>query len=277
MHVKSPYNPQFVGEAKALGGKWNPNGGTWIFDPRTEDRVRKLLKSIYGTDEIEYRSANVRLDAGAWWRHDTVGNSAACYFGGRLVLSRKFRDSRVMLGEGVILVDGGFNRSGGSTRYPSLNIDEGQTFVEVYDVPIDHPDLKDPSATIIYQEEAPEVITELTVKSSLGDYALTISAHDLTVALELALAMRPGRVALLASMVNIKQLDSDGKTTQESMKSGYIHISTIGIYAPIALTVDNHEPPEWLRGRDSNEVNFVGIPIVSLDVDEARKMLGTLA
>ena len=52
---------------------------------------------------------------------------------GRQVASRRSRDDRVRLGEGAIVVQGGFPNSGGSGRYPMLEVFVG-TVLEIRDV-----------------------------------------------------------------------------------------------------------------------------------------------
>lgn len=276
LRVKSPYNPSFVKDARALGGRWNPSGGVWIFDSRTEDRVRELLKTTYGTDQAEYRSVTVRLDAGIWWKADAIGGSDNCYFGGRKILARPSRNTRVILGDGVILTDGAFPRSGGSNRYPSIDIEDG-TFVEVYDVPADHPDLKSGSAaiTIISEESAPEPTAELLLKSPSKDYGSTIPNEDLAQTLEIALALRPGRTALLAAPINIKLWDEE-TIVQESTEPGYINISTMGFQAPIVISVEQHQPPEWQTDYEAGEVDPADVPTLLLDQAEAKALLSKL-
>jgi hypothetical protein len=48
--VKTPYNREWVAEAKLWGGRWNPETKEWHFDTAAEDNVRRLLVDIYGTD-----------------------------------------------------------------------------------------------------------------------------------------------------------------------------------------------------------------------------------
>lgn len=144
--VRAPYNQNFVTAAQNLGGRWNGVG--WMFNARTTIRVCETLRTIYGTDQADYVSVTARFDAGIWWRHDTTGDESTCYFAGRQILSRRERDSVVKLGNGVVLVEGSFSPSGGSVRYPSLDIDRG-TIVEVYDVPADHADLTAEIVTIV--------------------------------------------------------------------------------------------------------------------------------
>ncbi|MFJ4418773.1 hypothetical protein [Streptomyces sp. NPDC088925] len=129
--VHSPYHPDWPSQARDLGGKWR--GGAWVFDARDETRVRELARAVYGTDgSPDEDTVTVRLPAPhltgeanrpvAWWAF------------GREIAARFSRDERVRLGDGVVIVSGGFERGGGSVKYPSLNPKDG-TVVEVRDVP----------------------------------------------------------------------------------------------------------------------------------------------
>ena len=151
--VRAPYNPDFSTAARNLGGRWSGNHRGWAFNMQTRARVRETLKTIYGTDSPDYTSVTARFDVGAWWRQDTIGDDSVCYFAGRQILSRRERDTIVKLGEGVVLIEGSFNPSGGSIRYPSLDLDRG-TIVEVYDVPADHQDLTRDGVTTVQVQES---------------------------------------------------------------------------------------------------------------------------
>lgn len=125
--VSSPYHPAFVEGARGLNGKWN--AGQWEFDPRDEDRVRKLMVKVYGTDgsdNPELTDLTVVIDA-------HTPNPFFAY--GREVVARKGRDSRVTLGDGVIVIEGKFPASCGSMKYPGL-LSNGTVTLEVRDVPV---------------------------------------------------------------------------------------------------------------------------------------------
>lgn len=115
--VESPYNPEFPSKARALGGKWSGSKRVWTFDVRDEERVRALCKAIYGYDGNE-NGEDVDLVTVRYTV--TVDDKNPLWIGGRKVASRIGRDSRVSLGEGVIIIEGEFANSAGSRRYPEL-------------------------------------------------------------------------------------------------------------------------------------------------------------
>jgi hypothetical protein len=146
--VESPYNPEFVRTAKDLGGKWN--NPVWVFDARTEPRVREALLKIYGTDTTDYRSVTVQINAYNWWQRC---KTESLWFAGRKIASRRSRDEAVRLGDGVSIITGRFPSSGGSMKYPSLQLDEALDLVlEIYDVPAGHADLESTLVTVIDDE-----------------------------------------------------------------------------------------------------------------------------
>lgn len=284
LSVTADYNPKFVSQARALGGKWDSLNSAWMFDTRTEDRVRSVLKTIYGTDQEEYEGVTVRLDAYQWWQEDGTGDNATCYFAGRKIMSRRGRDSRILLGDGVVLTDGALPRSGGSVRYPSLGLDSGGgVFLEVYDVPASHSDLGNRAATIISGDTTtpdpePELegIRDLTIKSQSGNYTSRIQSDDLSQALRIALALSPGRVALLTAPIEIAQMD-EGRIVQTAADSGYITVSAMGHQGPLTISVELHNPPEWQADYESGEVDIADMPIMPLNHEEAETLLKKLA
>lgn len=147
--VESPYNPEFVQTAKDLGGKWT--APHWIFDARTEPRVRAAIREIYGTDTTDYRSVTAQINAYNWWKNSDT--SEALWFAGRKIAGRQYRDAPVRLGEGVSILTGKFPSSGGSMKYPSLQLDEALDLVlEIYDVPAGHKDLGSDLVTVVDDE-----------------------------------------------------------------------------------------------------------------------------
>jgi len=127
--VISPYHPDFVKLARQLNGKFG--AGPWTFDARDEARIRDLLRSIYGTDgsgPIEVADVQAIITG-------TNGGDNVLFALGREIASRRERDARVRLGNGVTIVDGGFPGSCGSTKYPRL-VSSGPVIVLVRDVPL---------------------------------------------------------------------------------------------------------------------------------------------
>lgn len=147
--VSCPYNADFVAGAKRLGGKWK--GGAWVFDTRDEERVRDLLRTVYGTDGAPVDTVDVRITIRASANIDPARRpsdqrpsySSELWFAGRQILRRRSRDSAVELGKGVVLLSGRFWGSGGSAKYPDIGDPHGENDVvlEVRDVPAGHEDL----------------------------------------------------------------------------------------------------------------------------------------
>jgi len=145
LHVASPYNPVFVKQAKACGGRWNGDEKTWDFDPRDEDRVRDLCKEVYGTDGLPAETVTVRVELE---EGDTYSGDQEFYFCGSQVARRRSRDTAVILADGVVIVSGGFPSRGGSAKNPRLATEKG-TVLEIRDVPAGHADLKKDGVTVV--------------------------------------------------------------------------------------------------------------------------------
>jgi hypothetical protein len=134
--LTAPYNPDLPARARALGGKFERATKAWRFDARDEGRVRELARDIYGTDGRPAETVTVRVHLVNWHRENTI------YLFGREIATRRTRDSPVQLGQGVVLIQGGFASRGGSGTYPELEPEPG-TVVEVRDVPAGHSDITD--------------------------------------------------------------------------------------------------------------------------------------
>lgn len=127
--LEAPYHPNLPKKARELGGDFSHDNKCWYFDLRDEERVRKLAIQIYGTDgetSVELVTVHINMDL--------IQDMEQLWIFGRQVASRWDRDSRVRLGEGVIVIQGGFPNSAGSRRYPMLSAFEG-TVLEIRDVP----------------------------------------------------------------------------------------------------------------------------------------------
>ena len=132
--VVCPYSPLFPSKAKLLGGRFeNKYGGapTWYFDPRDEAKVREILVTIYGTDGTATGDL-LTIRASAKVLEKLGGKDTEYWLAGRQVARVTGRDSGARLGDGVVLVRGGF--SAGSMKYPTIGFKDG-TVVEIRDVP----------------------------------------------------------------------------------------------------------------------------------------------
>jgi hypothetical protein len=147
--VSAPYHPDFPAGARKIGGRFNGTSKEWSFDLRDESRVRALCVEIYGTDGQPTELVTVRLDPSKRaWDQDSI------WLCGRKVAWRPGRDDDVRLGDGVIIISGGFPGSGGSRQYPRLGPKEG-TILEVRDLPAGHSDLTGDDVEVV-DGQAPE-------------------------------------------------------------------------------------------------------------------------
>lgn len=139
--VTSPYDPDFVERARALGGRWQQAGEWWVFDQRDEHVVRDALVGVYGTDGTDDAPlVDVELDLPGDGRdavldYLTRQSAASWIYHGRDLARRASRDAPVRFGEGVRLLAGPpFSGSGGSARYPSIGCNAARTLL-IRDVP----------------------------------------------------------------------------------------------------------------------------------------------
>lgn len=130
--VGSPYNPYLPSRAKKIGGKWNPTGKCWSFDIRDEARVEELYRSIYGQwdSEVAADAVTVRVTVAT----DLSEWHSGIFFAGRQVARATGRDSGARLGDGVVILQGGFG-SGGSVKNWTTRCSEGTVF-EIKDIPL---------------------------------------------------------------------------------------------------------------------------------------------
>ena len=148
--VRSPYHPSFVARARKLNGDYVRAENVWWFDSRDEEEVRAACLAVYGTtgddnpplvdiqiavkDLSELRLValldNIRRVDIQIAVKDLSEQSLFAY--GREVLSRPGRDSRVKLGDGVVIVSGSFPSSAGSRNNPKIG---GDAVLEIRDVP----------------------------------------------------------------------------------------------------------------------------------------------
>lgn len=132
--VKSDYSTTFVTEAKKISGKWNADNKSWDFDIADEDRVKALLRKIYGEDgetAVETVRVEIVLDKINW---SGMPDGVLEMFG-RTLLQRRSRDAAVIQHDSVLVVKGSFDRSGGSAKYPRI-AQSSDMVIEVKSVPL---------------------------------------------------------------------------------------------------------------------------------------------
>jgi len=151
--LDSPYHPDLPHKAKSLGGRFNGSDKSWSFDARDIERVRDMARAVYGTIDGDDTSNLVTVRVQINNNRDATN---PLWMFGRLIAERRYRDSDVRFGDGVVVTDGHFAPSGGSSKYPSLFGNSSFTqpdtvTVEVRDVPRSLIDSDDDRITIVGQ------------------------------------------------------------------------------------------------------------------------------
>lgn len=157
--LESPYHPDLPPAARKLGGRFA--GGVWRFDGRDEQRVRDLAREVYGTDGTPGKVVTIRIPMDAF--EDMLSSQRGgeqVFAFGRKVVERRHRDRPVDLGDGVIVISGGFPAGGGSMKNPRLVADRG-TVLEIRDVPAGHRDLAEYADYIQVVDDQVPAVEEL--------------------------------------------------------------------------------------------------------------------
>lgn len=129
VHVRSPWNEEFVRKARAdLSGKFV--NGEWVFDVYNEQRVRKELMELYGTDGVITDVCTVRVTLD----EDDDTKCGAITVRGRPVAKASGRDSGASLSPGIVVLEGGFT-SGGSVKNWYTVVKGGHAVVLIRDFP----------------------------------------------------------------------------------------------------------------------------------------------
>lgn len=129
IYTFTPYDRGFIAKARKLGGIWDIDKKAWCFAAVDEERVRKLLIDIFKTDGSPQETATVRFPAQSFCDEQEIN---LC---GRVVARRWGRDSKVRLGENVIIVCGSFAGRAGSVRYPIIG--DNDVILEVRDLNVE--------------------------------------------------------------------------------------------------------------------------------------------
>lgn len=149
--VHAPYNTIFIAAAKRLGGKWvTPN---WVFDIRDEGRVRELCMQIYGSDGRVQDLCTVRAE---------LDSSSKNYAGpieiaGRTVARAYGRDSGAKLGEGIVLLKGGFDSGGSVKNWKTITKDGTVVLVRDFPRAIAQKMIEDGATWLSIEPEAPVI------------------------------------------------------------------------------------------------------------------------
>ena len=117
-----PFNRGFIDDAKALGGRWNPEDKTWVFPLSERDAVYGLVKDHYGYDPEDEATVTVTATAREFISHD----DRTLIFGTRKIAYCYGNRDDVKVGSGVKLV-AGYIRNSCSRKRACLSIDAGTT------------------------------------------------------------------------------------------------------------------------------------------------------
>lgn len=129
--VESSYNIEFINKARQMQGKWEKP--FWIFPLKNKKYVIEALINFYGdcgnlsSEEITYSEVTLDLDK---YPYDN------CIRIDKLIIAeRPSRDRGVVLSSNVLVMQGGFEKSGGSAKYPNIQPFDG-TILRVDNVPM---------------------------------------------------------------------------------------------------------------------------------------------
>ncbi|MGV4289399.1 hypothetical protein [Trueperella pyogenes] len=129
-HIEAPFDRGFISAIKNLGGRWDAQRKTWHIANQDIDRAREITMKFFGSDgtpETENDLVTARLEAAKYYNYRQIT------IGGRDIAIRWERDSKVKLGDGVILHAGKFSSSWGSRANPCIG--DNDAVLEIRDLP----------------------------------------------------------------------------------------------------------------------------------------------
>lgn len=131
IEVSTPYNADFVAELKKRIGtkKWDASNRVWIISKDDKAELLEILKEVFGYTESqnsETCTVEIKLDGKV--------DKGAVIVNGILIAKAWGRDSGAKLGDGVTVIEGGFD-SGGSRANWITDIDY-DTIVRVKNFPV---------------------------------------------------------------------------------------------------------------------------------------------
>jgi len=125
--VKSPYKPSIPEEFKKLNGRWDPSKNVWVLPARYKDRVERILTERLGANDEDLVDMRIKTDGLDWDR-------VRSFWIGQYHIHRPSRDWSVRKSNNIAIIEGGFPKSGGSMKHPSLDPLPG-TVLEVRGIP----------------------------------------------------------------------------------------------------------------------------------------------
>lgn len=149
LKVETPFHPEFPEAARKIGGSWYPERKAWYFDYRDEQRVRELVARVYGAEDEERVTVQIAFPDGSYDKD--------FYALGRQIWHQWGRDSKPLLGDGVVLECGTLS-GGGSRRYP-CTFAKG-VVLEVRDVPASRVVALPDGITIVSRDTIPAAFSD---------------------------------------------------------------------------------------------------------------------
>jgi hypothetical protein len=128
IHVVTPYNSEFVAFARRCRAKWNKPA--WVFDARDTEAVRTECLRVFGCDgTVSAQMVSVKIT----WVSEETNRHGPISVMGRTIARAFGRDSGARMGDGFVILSGGF-WSGGSVKNWRTGASEG-TAILLRDVP----------------------------------------------------------------------------------------------------------------------------------------------
>ncbi|OCG58794.1 hypothetical protein [Gilliamella sp. Nev3-1] len=158
IQVKTQYNPDFTEVAKRIGGKFDFEEKSWIFDSRIANIVTAELLSVFGTDGYDQSCVDVEITV----KKTIKAELGPIYLAGRIIAQANSRDGGARNGEKIIFTKKSAV-SGGSIKYWTTEIKEGAVFriLDLYEGAIKFLDECDAIEYKIIQTETEDKSAEL--------------------------------------------------------------------------------------------------------------------
>lgn len=122
-----PFNKEFNKRIKNAGGRFDGTKKVWWIDIDSEEIANEILKDVYGYEEnAELVDVKVTIDFKSSDFDYTDDDNAE--FLGRTVVYSVNRDFK-KVGNGIQIISGEYEESGGSAKNPAVKFNEDKNFV----------------------------------------------------------------------------------------------------------------------------------------------------
>lgn len=118
--VTTPYNAEFVRRVKNLHGTWNDGERAWEVSEDAEQALTNLLNDVFGYSPESDTGETVIVQYNAEDLRTVDGRRDSITFAGIEIARRRHRDSEVSLHSSTFVVEGAFDRKGGSMGNPRI-------------------------------------------------------------------------------------------------------------------------------------------------------------